>query len=317
MILADFIPQTSLLQLPNDTNEVTPIDELSKLPTASSSDIQPAEKEPYPITPIKIPLTSFQPLLAASFDFILTNECTKRRNKLVLIDNQLQLLEQYIPKTDPLADAIWYEKRQQFLLRTASSIFSYDTITGNIEPVQGFTPTDNKEMKCFYFLNSSVLLIAYDEWNAQYIETWEQDDTDETWKLVGKLPLNLTVNEFIGNMITIIENDCPYIVITIYNDLLEHWRLEIRPIETSVCIKATILPGSNITYDYKILSLQANVSDIKFLVYSSQNSNIIAINSHWEKILLNYKHPVQRMVLFPRNQLIVRTTQRVDIHLYL
>ncbi|CAF0731846.1 unnamed protein product [Adineta ricciae] len=305
MILADFIPQTTLLQLPNDMNDINPTDELTKLSTTSSSDIQTAEKEPYLISPIKIPLTSFQPLLAASPDFILTNECTRRRNRLVLIDNQLQTIEQRIPKTDALLDAIWYEKKQQFLLRTVSSIFSYDAITGNMKLIQGFTPTENKEMKCFNFLNSSVLLVAYDEWNAQYIEKWQQDDTDENWKLTDKLPLNLTNNEFIGNMITVIENDCSYIVITIYNDLLEHWRLEIRPIETFLCVKAIILPGSNPTYDYKILSLQDNVSNIKFLVYSSQNSNIIAIDSHWEKILLNYKYPVQRMVLFSKNQWII------------
>jgi hypothetical protein len=70
-------------------------------------------------------------------------------------------------------------------------------------------------------------------------------------------------------------------------------------------------------HDYRIISINNSEEDIKWLVFSSANSNIIAIDSQWKKIPLNYKHPVQRMALFNEHYLIVRTTERIDIHSFL
>jgi hypothetical protein len=118
-------------------------------------------------------------------------------------------------------------------------------------------------------------------------------------------------------MLTIIENDCSHLAITIYNDLSNQWRLELRNTETLIVDKAILLPGSNLAADYRLISMKNAASDVKLLVFSSTSSNVIAIDSKWKKIQLNYKNPVQRMSLFKENCLIMRTKERVDIHFFM
>ncbi|UJR26693.1 hypothetical protein I4U23_008009 [Adineta vaga] len=317
MLLADFLPQSNSVQLPNNMAEAGQNNEFEKSSEISSSEVKPIEDEPYSISSIKIPLVSFQPILATSPEFLLVNENTKRRNTFIIFDQNFQKFEKRSFIKEPLLDGLWYEDEKKFLLLTATNISALDPMTGYIELVQTLIPTDNKYFKCFTFLNQSILLIAYEEWGADYIDQWKQDKENGSWKLIGKLPVNLTYNEFIGSMLTIIENNCSYVALTIYNHLTEQWRLELRHTETFICQKEVLLPDTNVAHDYRIISIENTKSDVKFLVFSSMNSNIIAIDSQWKKTQLNYKHPVQRMALFQGNQLIVRTTERVDIHLFL
>jgi hypothetical protein len=314
MILADCLPQSNIMQTSDTMVRIVIIDELEKLPIEST---HIEDDDSSSITSIKIPLVSFEPILGTSPDYILVNEFTKRRNQFVLFDDQLQKFWMRSSIKEPLLDTLWYENQQNFLLLTATNIFAFDPNTKTIKLINELIPIENKTFKCFALLNQSTLLIAYDEWETEYIDKWNQNNEDNLWERSEGQRLNLTNNEFIGNMSTFIDNDCSYLMITIYNILTEEWRMEVRDTETLICHKAILLPGSNATHDYRMISIRNTQSDIKFLIYSATNSDIIAIDSNWKKTRLNYKHPVKKMALFRENYLIVRTTQRVDIHPYL
>ncbi|CAF3508507.1 unnamed protein product [Rotaria socialis] len=268
------------------------------------------------IAPIKIPLVSFEPILAASPNFILANEFTKRRNQFVLYDENLHKLTTRSLLRTPVLDALWYDHQQRFLILTSENVYTIDPHTGDINVLRELIPMENKTFKTFTLLNQSTLLIAYNEWGAKYIDRWQQNVDDGIWILIERQPLKLTSNEFIGDICTITNNDCESLAITIYNILTEQWRIEIRNIDTFICTRAILLPGSSLVHDYRLISVKTTESDIKWLVFSSINSNIIAIDSNWKRIQVNYKHPVQRMAVFKDNYLIVRTTERIDIHMF-
>jgi hypothetical protein len=310
MILAELLPQPNITQTNNPIVRTVMNDELMK-PELMSMDENASS-----ITSIKIPLASSQPILATSSKYILVNEFTKRKKQFVLFNEHLEKwpIRSLIGPT--ILDALWYENQEKFLLLTPTNIWSLDPDTSKIELIRDLIPKENRTFKCFTLLNKSTLFIVYDQWGAEYIDKWQENENG-LWILMERQSLQLTDNEFIGDMLTIPEDDCKNLVITIYNDLTEQWRLEVRDIETFKCDKAILLPGSNITHDYRIISINNNESDIKWLVFSSANSNIIAIDFQWKKRPLHYTHPVQQMALFNEHYLIVRTTERIDIHSFI
>jgi len=314
MLLAEFLPQPNVTEVSNTMVRPGINDEPMKLP-AISSESTPINDDYSSITSIKIPLVSFEPILATSPNYILVNEFTKRKNQFVLFNDHLQKFITRSVINKPILDALWYEIGQQFLILTERNIFAFYPTTKNIQLINDLMPLDNKTFKCFTLLNQSTLLIGYDEWNAKCIDKWEQNENG-LWTIIERQQLVLTSNEFIGNMLTITEDDCTHIAITIYNNLTEQWRLELRNAETLICYKAILLPGSNVMHDYRIIPIKNAESNIKWLVFSSANSHIIAMDSKWKKIGLNYKNPVQRMAVFNENYLIIRTKERIDIHLF-
>jgi hypothetical protein len=175
----------------------------------------------------------------------------------------------------------------------------------------------NKPFKCFTLLNQATLLIAYNEWSAEYFDKWQQNEDNGLWILMERQPLKLTVNEFIGNISVTNEDDSSNLAMTIYNDLTEQWRMEVQNVDTLICLKRILLPGTSIIHDYRLTPIRNAESDIKWLIYSPANTNIVAIDSKWKKTQLNYRHSVQRIALFKENFLIVRTTERIDIHSFL
>ncbi|CAF2474267.1 unnamed protein product [Rotaria sp. Silwood2] len=316
MILAGLLPQSNIIPTVNTLDKTVIVDELTEISTTATESMSINDNSSS-ITPIKIPLVSFEPILATSPKYILVNEFTKKRNQLILVDDHLQKYTIRSSIRTTILDALWYDNQQQFLLLTSTNIFIFDPNTKRIQVLNDIIPQENKTFKCFILLNQSTLLIAYNEWGAEYIDKWQQNNEDGLWKLIERQPLKLTSNEFIGSISTIIENECFNLAIIIYNILTEQWRIELRHIETLICNKAILLPGSNLMHDYRMISIKNTQSDIKWLAFSSINSNIIAMDSEWKKIQLNYKHPVQRMAIFKDSYLIVRTTERVDIHMFI
>jgi hypothetical protein len=315
MRLAELLPQSDESQASNTMVKTVINDELPALPTVSSKSTV-IDDNSSSITPIKIPLVSFEPILATSSKYILVNEFTKRRNQLVLFDDYLQkFTTRFLIKKNVL-DALWYDNQQHFLILTPTNIYAFNPNTTQIELIHDLIPIENKTFKCFTLLNPTTLLIAYDEWSAEYIDKWQQDKYG-LWKIMERQPLKLTYNEFIGNILTFAEDDSTKLAITIYNTLTEQWKIEFYNAETLIRYKAISLPGSNIMHDYRIISIKNAESNIKWLIFSSANSKIIAMDSQYKKIQLNYKNPVQRMALFNENYLIVRTTERIDIHLFI
>lgn len=265
------------------------------------------------ITPIKIPLVSFAPILATSPNFILVNEFTKRRNQLILLDQHLQPLNiRFASKEKPL-HAIWYDKQQCFFILTSNNVFAFDPMSKQLEIIKEILPMENQSFKSFTLLNPSTLLIIYDQWSGEYLDQWQQDD-QERWVLIQRQSLGLTSNEFIGDIIIDVEDKCINLVMTIYNILTEQWRLELRNAETLAYEKGILLSGSNLVHDYRLIPMRTIQSDINWLVFSTGNSDLVTIDSEWKKSRLNYRTPIQRLALFNENYLIIRTTDRIDIH---
>lgn len=315
MLLAEYLPQSNIMQISNTMIEKVIDDELAKLPPVSTESTF-ADDNSRSITPIKIPLVSFEPMLATSPNYILVNEVTKKRNQLVVFDDNLEKFMIRFPKDKHILDALWYDKQQHFLILTETNIFVFDPNTKQIELLNDLIPNENKIFKSFTLLNQSTLLIAYNEWGTEYIDKWQQNENN-IWQLIDGLPLRLTQNEFIGSIISMKEDDSTNLAITIYNDNTEEWRLELCNTETLIYQKAILLPGKNKIHDYRVISIKDAQSDTKWLAFSAASSNIIAIDSQRKKTQLNYKHPIQRMAIYNENYLIVRTTDKIDIHLFI
>lgn len=309
MMLTECLPQLNLVQASNTMSQTVIDDEDGKVES------MPINMNSNSLATIKIPLVSFQPILATSSNYILANECTKRRNQFVLFDDHFEKFTMRSFIKEPMLDALWYDKEKHFLILTSTNVYTLDPISMEINLLNDLIPKENQMFQCFTLLNQSKLLIAYNQWNPEY-DQWQEDENGQ-WRLMQRQFLKLSLNEFIGNMIASNENDCTYLAITIYNHLTEQWRMEMRYAETLICHKSILLPGSNMTHDYKIISIKNAQANIKWLVFSSGNSNIIAIDDQWKKIPLTYRNPTQRMALFNENYLILRTTERVDIHLFI
>ena len=266
-------------------------------------------------TPIKIPLVSNQPILATSPNYFLVNESTRRRKQFVIYDDQLQRSNIRYFIEDDIVDALWYEKQNCFLILTSKRIYTLDPISKQYCLLEDIAPSENQEFKCFALLNATKLLIIYNQWNPQDLEEWEEDN-DGKWKLTQRKPLKLTMNEFIGNMIVFTKNDRTCIGITIYNNLTEEWRLELRNADTLTCDKKVLLHETNMAHDCRVIFIENVQSKIEFLIFSNGSSYINAINDQWDSVEVNYKHSPQRMALFNGNVLIVRTTEKIDIHFF-
>jgi hypothetical protein len=102
---------------------------------------------------------------------------------------------------------------------------------------------------------------------------------------------------------------------TIYNNYTEQWRMELCDAEMLICLKKILLPGSDPMYDYRMIKIENIKSDIKWLIHSEADNEIIGIDSKWQKKYINYKFPIFRMIQFKKNNLIVCTKNRIDIHL--
>ncbi|CAF1029821.1 unnamed protein product [Adineta steineri] len=268
----------------------------------------------YSISTIEIPLKSSQPILTVSSNDIFVNEQTKRKNQLVLMNENLKKTFIESPIKEPIIGSLWYDKKQKLLLLTETKIFTYDLDTKIIKAIIDIKPTDDKIFKCFsMFNNECSLFIAYNEWGLKFIEKWNMNE-DESWELTEKFPLNLTSNEFIGNMLTIYDNDNFNLAITIYNDFTEEWRMELRHIETGICFRSIFLSRFDPENDYRMIYMKNMISDIKWLIYSKSSKKIIAINSKWKKTYFPYKFPIYRMELFQNNSVIIRTTKKINIH---
>jgi hypothetical protein len=287
------------------------------LPQSNLSEITPTiDGNSDSISPIDIPLTSSQPILAISPNYILVNEYTKKRNRLIFIDHKFQRSSIRSPITDLIIDALWYHIEEKFFLLTPRKIFSYDPEEKMIESMSDIKSDDSKPLKSFTIDNKqSSLLIAYDEWQPKFLHRWKQDQENGRWKLIKRHPLNLTSNEFIGILLAINDDNCSKIAMTIYNNFTEEWRMELRDAEILICLKKILLPGSDPIYDYRMITIEHIKSDIKWLIHSQANDKIIAIDSQWQQRYLNYKSPICRMAQFKMNNLIVRTRNRFQIRL--
>lgn len=310
MTLADLSPQPTAKQMADSLTGVVQTEELTKVYEAA-----PADEGPQPISSMKIPLVSSQPMLATSPTYILTNEHTKRRNQLVWFDEQLRRHSHRIYISEALLDGLWHEGGKRFLLLSQFNIYTFDPNTRQFEKLPGFEPAPYKALKCFTLVNESTLYITYEEWAVEYAERWQADADGTSWTKIERLPLHLTSNELIGDMLAFVEGEKSFVLLTIYNDLTEQWRLELRDIATGSQEGVLLLSDSSIYHDYRVALVKNTQANVKFLAFTAASPHIIAIDSNFKQITtLNYRSPAQRMALFQDHCLIVRTIERVDLH---
>jgi hypothetical protein len=299
MLLVDFIPKSNVFQM---TEPINPMN---------------IDKTRDSMSAITIPLKSLQPILAVSPNYILVDGYSKKRRQLIVIDDNLKRFCINLSINETIIDAVWYDIERKFFLLTERKIITFDPNKKIIETISDIKSHDKKPFKSFTIINKqSSLLIAYNEWESKFIDRWQKDNENNHWKLIERYPLNLNSNEFIGNILTINEDDYLNLAITIYNDLTQQWRMELRHKEMLTCLKKILLPESNSTDDYEMIALKNTKSDIKWLIHLQDNNEIIAIDSKWKKTHLNYKFPIYKMAQFKENNLIVRTKNRIDIHVF-
>ncbi|CAF3053913.1 unnamed protein product [Rotaria sp. Silwood2] len=308
MLAVECLPKTHVIQ---SMAEIIDDDESTNLKSSE----QMIDNKHHSISAIKIPLASSQPILAISSNYILANESTNKRKRLILIDQHFQRYPMNCPITQDIIDALWYDAEQKFFLLTERKIFTFDPNTKDIEPISDIRSNDRKPFKCFtVFNNQSSLLIAYDEWGPKFIDRWQKTNENNRWTLNRRHSLNLTSNEFIGIILGINQDDCFNLAITIYNSLTQEWRMELRQLETLICFKKILLPGSDYIHDYRIIAMNNVTLDIKWLIHSPATNKVIAIDFQWNIIPLRYTVPVYRIIQFKENNLILRTKKRIDIH---
>ncbi|UJR22400.1 hypothetical protein I4U23_025461 [Adineta vaga] len=271
----------------------------------------------YSISMMKIPLISSTPQLTVSSNHIFADENTKKRKQFILFDKDFQKTSIPCFIDGNIIDCLWYDDIQKVFLLTSTTIFIYNLKTQLIKPILDIKPTDNKPLKCFTRVNNqSTLLIAYDEWESKFIERWEQQISEEEnddhshWKLIKNYSVDLTLNEFIGSILSRENN----IAITIYNHLTEQWRMELRDLENFKCLKQILLPEINLKNDYRMIHLEKPISTINWLIYSPSSTKIIAIDFNWKKKYYQYKLPIYRIEQFRQDNIVLRTINRVDIY---
>ncbi|CAF3670003.1 unnamed protein product [Rotaria sp. Silwood1] len=311
MLVVDCLPQTSVIQQMTETMD-----------NDKSSNIQMSKPmindNHNSISTIEIPLLSLKPILAVSSNYILVNEYTKKKKQLILIDENCNRSSINYSITENIIDALWFDMEQKFFLLTETKIFTLNPNTKIIKSISDIKLNNKKPFKCFTVINNqSSLLIVYDEWEPKFIDRWQKNNDNSHWILSERYSLNLTSNEFIGTILANNQDDNVYLAMTVYNCLTQQWRMELRYIETLICFKKILLPGSDFTDDYRMIDMNNITLDIKWLIYSTANNKIIGIDSNWNRILLNYKLPVHRMVQFKENNLIIRTKTRIEIHCFL
>lgn len=312
MLLAEPLPQsdiTNVISTIPKTNEDMPI----------KQKVQEAEEEEENhniFTSIKIPLVSFQPILAVSHTHIMVNEHTKKKKQLVFYDTEFNRSDVRYSIEENFLDALSYDKGQYFLILTPTNIYKSDAITKQFELIKQIIPTEKKPLKAFALLNPSTLLLAYDEWGTKQIEIWQSDD-ENNWIFLEKKTLEFNFQEFMGHMTVIEENNMKKLILTIYNEYKQEWRMEIRNAETfEKCQENIRLPSANQNFDYKCTPIENSKDDIKWLCFSSANVNVTAIDGKNQLKTVKYRNPIQNMSITHRNYLVVRTTQRIDIHLF-
>ena len=270
-------------------------------------------------TPVRIPMVSSQPILAASREYILVNECTKRKNNLILIDDQLRLFSVHFAAHETIIDALWCDAIEKFLLLTPNNLFTFDTNTKNVEILTDIRIAKGKIYKCFAFVSKQKkLLITYDEWETQFVDQWHYD---KQWSRCESKPsqaLRLTQNDSIGNIFAYSENEHGYLAMSVYNALLEQWRFEVRRLEDGHLVKAIDLPGSSAQHDYRMTPVHSGTCDTHWLICSQLSNVILAIDFQWQTTRMDCSNPpVRRMATFRENILILRTTECVDISVYI
>lgn len=307
-MLAEHSPQPNVDPTPTHIDRAVNYDEEKKvLSVTVHSD------KTNSITPIKIPLVSFAPILATSPNLILVNEFTKRRNQLILIDSYLQRSFTRFPSGENPLDALWYDRQQCFLILTSACVYTFNPIEKKLDIIKEIIPIENQSFKSFTLFNSDILLIIYDQWSGEHLDQWQQNSNDQ-WTMIQRQSFQLTSNEFLGDLTIDVQDNCTNLMITVYNILTEQWRLEVRQADTLECQNRILLSESNLARDYRIIPIQNIQSNIKWLAFSTGNSDILAIDFQGKKLQLDYKYSMQRMALFQENFLIIRTNNKIDIH---
>ena len=258
------------------------------------------------VSSIRIPLVRSQPILAVSPNYILVNEYKNKRKRWILIDYGPQGSTINVGIPNNVIDILWNNIEEKFFLLTEKKVFTFNPNGHILRQIDDIKSTDSIPFKCFTSWNDQYsLLIAYDEWASKFIDKWEKNNERDGWLLVKRHPLDLTNNEFIGAILYSSGDggNSLNLIITVCNELIEQWRVEIRNAETFLCFRKVLLHGLNFKYDYKIVDIKNATNDIKWLIYSPSNTQITAVNSAWNFVQLKYRCPVYHIAKFQRKKL--------------
>ena len=116
-------------------------------------------------------------------------------------------------------------RRSSFLL-TSKKIYSFDPATQATNERTEFQLRDNRLFKCLtYSPAQATLWIAHDQWESNCLDQWRLNEENHCWQLVHRQAIDLTSNEFLGNITALIEGSENQIGMSIFNCLTEEWRM--------------------------------------------------------------------------------------------
>ena len=268
-----------------------------------------------PISSRRIPIRGEINILAASPTHILAEKHTNGQSKLMMCSKKKQHFENGPTVIEEIREALWEKSERKFLLLGENRVFAFDTEGKEIEILKTIQSENNKHFKSFALDETQgILLIAYNEWGTQFIDKWKKESQDN-WKKIGQCPINLNDNEFIGVLKTFNDKKSSKIVMTICDTYFEEWRIEMRDVETGICLPNIKIGNWNPRSDVQMIKIEENMKDITWLIYSADENRIIAVDKEGQRTYWNYKYPVKQILHWGKENIIICTRRAIDIQL--
>ncbi|CAF0802752.1 unnamed protein product [Didymodactylos carnosus] len=253
------------------------------------------------ISPTTLYIQSSEGILAVSNDYVLMNECTKRRNRLIILDADLNLKTLRPLRKTTILEAT-HCGHNRFLLLSETQVFIIDAKNmSSMEVIKEIIPYEPSKVfkSCCTYGNDNLLYLCYAAWGTE-VERWKKQSD---WELVKRyVPVNDT--EYISNIKV---NDNDVLAMTIYNSITDQWRLEICVAETLSKLKATALPTSQCDYSLSLVNYN------RWLIYNGCSNNLLLVDQSGTKQNISYIKPIKNVALFRRNNLILRTAEKLLI----
>ena len=114
------------------------------------------------------------------------------------------------------------------------------------------------------------------------------DPNLKLWRVITPLSISTTAEEFLGQLkADLYDSANGYLLVPIYNDVSNKWRIEFRDSLMLHCSKVISLPASGTMDDLKILPIHNSESKINWLSYFANSGVIICVKEDWKMVELD------------------------------
>lgn len=263
-----------------------------------------------------IPIPGNMKVLAVSPKYMITKNYTNNETTLMIYHRKKKKFEKGPTLKEDIKEAIWNKIDGKFLLLGEEQVFAFETKTRQVELLETIQQKDKMPFKTFAFDDTQgILFIAYDEWEPKSIEKWKKD-SENRYTRIGECPINLHDKEFIGVIKVSRESTSSRVCLTIYNEIYEKWRIEIRDAETGICLKALETLYSDQNAEIQMIKPATNMKTINWIIYCTGDKRIITVDQKWQTKYWKYKEPVEQMINWGGDKLIICRKRAIDVQFF-